>query len=59
MSKKQTLETSLNKKESQIENIKKLMNQEIEGSLKKVSDIQAKYQKLNEDYMQIKIDSEK
>jgi hypothetical protein len=35
------------------------MNQEIEGSLKKVSDIQAKYQKLNEDYMQIKIDSEK
>jgi len=43
------------KKDTQIDNMKKLMNQEIEGSLKKVSDIQVKYQKLNEEYMQIKI----
>jgi hypothetical protein len=32
-----------------------MMTQEVEGSLKKVSEIQAKYQKLNEEYMQYKI----
>lgn len=33
------------------------MNQEIEGALKKISDMQTKYQKLNEEYMQYKIAS--
>lgn len=36
-----------------------MMNQEVEGSLKKVSDIQTKYQRLNEEYMQYKIESDK
>ena len=36
-----------------------MMTQEVEGSLKKVSEIQAKYQKLNEEYMQYKIESDK
>lgn len=58
-SKKESLEASLKKKEVQIESVKRMMNQEIEGSLKKVSDIQAKYQKLNEEYMQYKIESDK
>ena len=32
-----------------------MMTQEIESSMKKVYDIQTKYQKLNEEYMQLKI----
>lgn len=43
------------KKESQVESVKKMMNQEVESALKKISDIQAKYQKLNEEYMKYKI----
>lgn len=33
------------------------MNQQIEGSMKKVSEIQTKYQKLNEEYMHLKFES--
>jgi hypothetical protein len=58
-SKRESLEASLKKKETQMEGVKRMMNQEIEGSLKKVADIQGKYQRLNEEYMQYKIESDK
>lgn len=58
-SKRDSLESSLKKRETQFENVKRMMTQEVEGSLKKVSEIQAKYQKLNEEYMQYKIESDK
>ena len=36
-----------------------MMKGELEASLKKYSDLQQKYQKLNEEYMHNRIDSEK
>lgn len=35
------------------------MHQEIESSLKKVSEVQAKAQKINEEYIEFKIQAEK
>jgi hypothetical protein len=58
-SKRESAENMLVKKDSQIDNIKKIMNQEIENSLKKIQETNLKYQKLNEEYLQFKIDSEK
>jgi hypothetical protein len=58
-SRREALEGTLAKREAQLENTRKIMNQEIEASLKKVSEVQAKYQRLNEEFMQIKIESEK
>lgn len=58
-SRKEALEGNLVKKEQQIENVKKIMNQEIENSLKKIQETNVKYQKLNEEYLQFKIHAEK
>jgi hypothetical protein len=59
LSKKENADNMLLKKDTQIDSIKKMMNDEIEASLKKVQETNAKYQKLNEEYLQFKIDSEK
>lgn len=57
--KREAAEAMLIKKDLQIDNIKKMMNQEIDGTMKKLESSQGKYQKLNEEYMQLKIESEK
>ena len=57
--KKDSLEAMLGKKDEQIQSHKKMMKGELEASLKKYSDLQQKYQKLNEEYMHNRIDSEK
>ena len=57
--KNESLQQAFTKKEAQVEAVKNLMNQEIQSSLKKVSEIQTKYQKLNEEHMQYRINSEK
>lgn len=54
-SKREALQQTLSKKEAQLDSTKKMMNQEIESSMKKVSQFQQKYQKLNEEYMKFRM----
>lgn len=57
--KKENLEAVVAKRDGQLENMRKTMHTEIENSLKKVSEVQSKCQKINEEYMHFKIEAEK